>query len=221
MYCIKCGNQLKENDIYCPKCGYKNNSAAMEKRNNEAEGTAVAQIKEKDTVIEVIWNRIRCWFLNLDRERRWFVLAVAVGVIMISVITGIKVSEASNYTAPVYNFVEMMNTGNTKLLKKVLPMEYFNKYYQDSLEEYVEEMADGAKYSVEIIGKRELDTEELADTEDFLSWFWNGEDLEIQKGYELTVEVNCTAADGQKSSKTGELHVIQINGKWYLDISDI
>lgn len=149
------------------------------------------------------------------------ILVVSVGMLMGC---GINKNEEKipEYEEPVKSFIEGMSEANSEKFLNAFP-EFLSKYMKQSftndslneiLEDAKEEYGEDLKMTYKIADKKELSEEELKQQKENLKENY-GQEVSIEEGYKLTVEIT-TKGNKKEETDSDEFLVYKIDGKWCL-----
>lgn len=63
MYCVKCGAEINDEAVICPKCGCYTNQVKTKKQNNTAQPTTLQTIAKVFMILGCIFNAF--WIISL------------------------------------------------------------------------------------------------------------------------------------------------------------
>lgn len=204
MYCIKCGKQLEEKSIFCSACGEKVRASGS---------TSVAK------------RTILIGYLSNRQNRKKMILLA--GILAVIGLVSLFLLRTPAYEKPVHQFMKACTTGKYSDFEKVFPVKYMNSEIQAEMKEYFEdgfldELKESStkfnRRSAKVVDKTKMSQSELEDLELFYQFWLELDELEIVNGYTLDVELTVTV-DGEKETQEIEMGVVEIDGKWYLDMS--
>ncbi|MCC8068616.1 MAG: hypothetical protein LIO71_02495 [Ruminococcus sp.] len=171
------------------------------------------------------------------KKRRLNVGAVVVSLVIIFLIFFIPISISNGgYKGVMKSYCRAITKQDYKLYKSVFPnfltengleslmlfaYDTGDNYMQEMHNSYVDKYGKSFKASYKVIDRTKLSKDELAEySEDATSLCTDGSEINIKKGYNLTVSMKYK---GKSGSSTEELSVIVIkyDGKWYIYDSDI
>ncbi len=206
MFCIKCGKELKDGDVFCPNCGQKTRVMEM-------------QSPQKTVRKYSLSGSLKIFGKNVSKKVIMAALALATAAVIIIFVF----FRTPAYEKPVHNLANVFNSGDLSLMTDVFPIEYLDDTYKSSFYEMLGDPHNTAAYdekvSMSVSYAEKMSSSEIS--EEMSDLFWYFENVpEISEGYFLTVKITMTYADGSQEDNTVEMKSIKIGGKWYLSVTD-
>lgn len=213
MFCKWCGAEVKNTDIYCPKCGGKLNNPSTTDENN---------------VLPVV---------RTDKKTRRKAIIAAGVLILTAVIAAVFLLGGRSYRETVDQFFEATFTADVNAIVKLIPdavienaMEE-NGYDRDEMSEFLQEGADtlqeqinrlasylGEDWEVshDILGAEDITGEEFEEIKTAY------DDMDAEVSSAKSVDVKMTVKSGEtENSVQLNIPVIKVGRSWYLDIMNL
>lgn len=209
MFCSQCGEKLEENEKFCHKCGapvYKNNQTA----GNQGAGNFSMAVGKKAYV------------------KRPYLLVAAV-LCIVFVVIGIWFAGSRGYKKPVQVFMEGIEKQDLHQAASVLfPKEVEQQlgmnldWLENSmLSNITAKLGESAGFSLDykITGAKRCTRNEIEEMQKKYNRALMT-DVKLKDAKRLDVKLQVSAGGEQKES-TGELVVIKVCGKWYINVVEL
>ena len=214
-YCRSCGSELKDEAVFCVKCGTKVDgeiTQEISKITNSQLSTGLQDdLKRKNTHK----------YVGLTA----FVVVAFVAVVIIVKILGIFIAPA--YERPLNKLETAIEKADFDMLLDAYP-KYVTEQIKgiaemyDNKDDYMDEMLGSIedtygkriKVNIDVVKKKKMVKNDLEDAEDYIESVYD-EKVNIIAGYTLDIEMEIKGSD-DKETKNSQISVIKIGSKWYV-----
>ena len=195
---------------FCPNCGTNNVDGAVTCANCNTPLPTVGggnnSVVKNDNLVKIIGAAVVAFI---------FILIIAFAC-------------KSSPKDPIKNYVKVMNTGEAKHMKKVLPKAMYAEMKDelDSIEDQIEEEKESmeeecgkGKFKYKVINKEKIDKDDIEDMESMLEMTYGFQGIKkkprVTGGYEMKVELTYDGKE-KDETETETLEVYKVNGQWCL-----
>ena len=215
MFCSRCGNEIKGDGKFCPKCG------APIKPVQGQEAQAPGGNSQNYSYNQGNYSQG-------GYAQGGYVLAVILVIVAVKLIFF-----RDNYEAPIKNLVKVMEEGDGEAALDLIPEKYldvaesWSGMDREDMEEMVIEEIENAlddysgdiEIDYEIGNARDMTESELEDLESSYMGFLG--DIEEGKEVEFSYKLYVNGAKQEESDPGETVRVLKIDGKWYLDPEEL
>ncbi len=187
-FCMQCGKKIADNDMHCQFCGAPQDTGFNNPSNKK---------KKNDIIVPIV-------------------AICSVILIILIVIANLTIFN-NGYKKPIEKLFDAFESGDLDDLEDALP-EWFidsDDFDKKSLKKNLSLLADNdIELDYEEDEKEKIDDDELKNHEKEINKHYD-ENVDIDKGYNVTVKVLMNIKDVEISNKM-DFKVYRIDGKWYL-----
>lgn len=230
MFCSRCGNEIKGDGKFCPKCGApvkQAQSQGADMSGGSAQGYSYNQGASPA-------GSSAGMGVPVAKKRPPYVAIGAIVLVVILLIVGIRlIFFRDTYKTPIKNMVKVMEDRDVDAAMELIPENFLDaaegltgmtkEEMADMLEEDLIDSFDkyigDIKIDYEIGDTRDLTQSELRDiSDDYMGVLG---DIEEGKEVEFSYEMYVDGELEEESSDDETIDVVKIDGKWYISPNDL
>ena len=240
MFCSRCGNEIKGDGKFCPKCGAPIKPVQGAPNPGAGNGAAPGGTSQNYSYNQGNYSQggyAQGGYGQAGMAAKKRPPYVAIGAIVLAVILVIVAVKLiffrDNYEAPIKNLVKVMEEGNAEAALELIPEKYldvaesWSGMDREDMEEMVIEQIEDAfddysgdiEIDYEIGNARDMTESELEDLESSYMGFLG--DIEEGKEVEFSYKLYVNGAKQEESDPGETVRVLKIDGKWYLDPEEL
>lgn len=218
MFCQKCGGKISPNDLFCPTCGAKNESA--QSAAGIAPGVTPEQVAAGAGFTAVPAGEKKS-FLGMSTKGTIIAVICAVVTIVLAIVLLGSIFGHSSPKRVVKDYYSAVEDCDAKEILSLVPKQYVKyvldegdmskKELTENVQEYLDNYySDYDDIKVSISKQEKLSKEDLAEYLDFEE----DDKLEIKKAYQFDLKVRYIS-DDDKNTEKEQFIVVQYKGHWY------